>query len=587
MSFQVPEDEELAFLLDLGRSLQKQAALETGAVDSPTGAQGVISHGREGDGQSLGVVCQRLGLEEARAELKRIREERESWQSRIEASFLENFGRVLTQREFLSQVEEALENQEQALKKLRARVSEEAVLQALELPSLEHELKTWQNRLQPNGDISTYRVVISYMDQLEMAIRTHRYEEAVPLQARLLAELPTMPSASSAMTERIRGHVVFLRSVLLKQLLENLEEATTLTQCIEIGSFLRAMDWLEVKEMRQYFLLCRGRGFGRLLRETERACEADSFAELDCFETGAAQRLIRLTNTLRGGILRIATEYEAVFPEDTTVSTSSLPAHQHAILPDEPWRAWHRRWLDAYLRIVDRTIQHITDSSTLQAVYTYTMEFAEALSRLDLDFRPLLIPLYERSVLRIWERNLHLAVWRYAESLKSLHSESLPAQTCATHRDGKLGDKLSSTVGKTAIVEDASSLASMRENSPHLAPLTQFGDELENAIQQLTLLLPRRGYSIFAAMLLSTFSDAIATVIELTLDRTEPGSRHRFVLLSRFLKRNLFPGVMNRFCQATNVSKEESMSLETAVAQLNDRLDLFESATENLSQVDA
>ncbi|KAK4529837.1 hypothetical protein CCYA_CCYA02G0694 [Cyanidiococcus yangmingshanensis] len=588
MSLFFSEDADICSLLDSSRRSVHLA--QPPGKESPEGPSSIEDTSTVDDdeqGRFLEDSCKGYNLEQLREELKHLDEEHDFWQSKVEDSVLVNFGRLLEQRETLASLQETLERQQQALCQLRARLHEDALARARQLPSLEHELKVWQDRLQLTGDVSVYRALISSEDQFEMAIRARNYEEAIRLQTVLLEELRNVPTVSLEMAGNLRTRFASLQSVLLHRILEDLEEAASLTQCIEIGGYLQAMDLFEDATLRRCFLSCRGRGLFRLLSDVKRRCIIDTSAALDCPETEVALKLTRLTDALRSGILRIATEYRTVFPEDTTISIPSSPADCNAESFDEPWHTWNLRWLNAYLRIVDHATQLITDTSTLQTLYTQTMGFAKALGRLELDFRPLLIPPYERAMLRIWQRNLHLALWRYAESLQSLNWEVLASKPPATPVDLGSPSDLSPTDTEIDTTSFASTATDLLEHGPLFVPVTQLGDELESAIHQLTKLIPTGARAACASVLLRTLSDAVALVTELTFNDTNPNRQHGFVVLTQLLKTRLLPRVTNDFRQAIDLPEEELARFTTAFQQLNERLDLSRSHAIDLCKADS
>jgi hypothetical protein len=540
------------------------------------------------NGDSVCALCQQLDLAQLRVELERSGTERRKLEAKIDRTFLVNVDRLFEQDALLCRLEDAIESQEQALRRLVQEFHHVAVKRANQLPALRTKLRRLRESVKSSTRSRSWQSLAEVRDRLEQAIRHREYDEALSLYANLRTMSANLGKASLE-KEYLETQMSSLETMLAVSILEELSEATSLSKCIEMSGFLRTFDFFDNAELRRLFLHCRGRYIWRFISDAMRALDALPTETRERTEAIVVLQLSRLTDALRQRVLKLFTEYRTLFSNANADDDASDSVEGDALLVDEAWCAWHREWLTAYLLVVEKTIARVSDVVLIQTLFTQTMAFAAALGRLELDFRPLLVPLYERAVLRVWQRKLHDALLHYSRLLRSLDLDSINPEVhmISSALVGSVDASPETTASGDGAVEPAPAPASTPKEGVALsvAPIAQLQNEIESAILQLGVLVPSRHLGVFANELCQALKDAGAVIAELLVfPRLNTGAGHVGDTLIRALRSELVPRVMQRFREATEIPAEELAPFEEKLERFYCELDHLPPINENHHQ---
>ena len=100
----------------------------------------------------------------------------------------------------------------------------------------------------------------------------------------------------------------------------------------------------------------------------------------------------------------IITQYKAVFPDDELSSASILHKDQHHLTEGGIFHSWVNQKIWEFLHCLEADLAK-GESSRLDSVLNQCMYFGLSFSRIGADFRPLLIPILNNSILKSFQAN--------------------------------------------------------------------------------------------------------------------------------------------------------------------------------------
>uniref|UniRef100_A0A2M4AC06 Conserved oligomeric Golgi complex subunit 8 n=1 Tax=Anopheles triannulatus TaxID=58253 RepID=A0A2M4AC06_9DIPT len=261
--------------------------------------------------------------------------------------------------------------------------------------------------LQGSGEINTARrlnsltlrrnaellEILELPQLMDSCIREGKYEEALELSAyvqRLASKHGTIPVIAS-ISEAVEG----AWHTMLMQLLGQLRTDLQLPKCLQVVGYLRRMQAFSSAELKLKFLQIRT-GW---LREQLVAIPTDD----------AQQHLTKTIEVTRVQLFNIITQYRAIFPDDDIGGEPSpVPlAANHDLLDlrggpmvcDER-KVFHSWLLDQIGEFVKTLEQDLTsgDIGTFDTILGQCMYFGLSFSRVGIDFRALVAPVFVRVI---------------------------------------------------------------------------------------------------------------------------------------------------------------------------------------------
>ncbi|XP_035790086.1 conserved oligomeric Golgi complex subunit 8-like [Anopheles albimanus] len=260
--------------------------------------------------------------------------------------------------------------------------------------------------LQGSGEINTARrlnsltlrrnaellEILELPQLMDSCIREGKYEEALELSAyvqRLASKHGNIPVIAS-ISEAVEG----AWHTMLMQLLGQLRTDLQLPKCLQVVGYLRRMQAFSPAELKLKFLQIRT-GW---LRELLVAIPTDD----------AQQHLTKTIEVTRVQLFNIITQYRAIFPDDDiggepapvpTLSNDILDLRGGPMVCDER-KVFHSWLLDQIGEFVKTLEQDLTsgDIGTFDTILGQCMYFGLSFSRVGIDFRALVAPVFVRVI---------------------------------------------------------------------------------------------------------------------------------------------------------------------------------------------
>jgi hypothetical protein len=182
---------------------------------------------------------------------------------------------------------------------------------------------------------------------------------------------------------------------MLKQLLQQLKTNLQFNQCLKIIGIIRRLDVFTESELRVKFLQLRDTWFQSLLNNIP--------------TTDPYHHITKTIEENRIHLFDIITQYRAIFSDETdsandsinykqkldsfTTSSSSNNTNEAKL-----FYCWLQQKIKNFLAVLSRDLK-MGVGNRLDSVLSQSMYFGLAFSRVGLDFRVLMVPLFEEAIL--------------------------------------------------------------------------------------------------------------------------------------------------------------------------------------------
>ncbi|KAI0071031.1 Dor1-domain-containing protein [Panus rudis PR-1116 ss-1] len=318
---------------------------------------------------------------------------------------------------------------------------------------------------------------------LDSCVRNHNYNDALLLASHadtLAKRFPSNPLIQSVRQEcdsRIR--------TMLGQLLGMLHEQAKLPTLFRAVSFLRKMGVLEEEELALAFLIGRRSYLNNAFEalETEkRTIDGTNDKAKDAY----ARYLKRFIDTWREGVHDVITQFSAIFLD----KAPSSPERVHTLLT-----TFVSIQLQTLLSLLEETLPLVADPASLNSLLTQLTYCANSFSRLGVDFRGYLAPLFANAVRHAISTELN--------SSSTAWSNHFPPNYDSDRRKQKDTRKPSeflvlSSAASSPPIPSSAQLDSIRSNPPNVPPqiiasyppLAQLTNSILSALNGLRLLAP-------------------------------------------------------------------------------------------------
>uniref|UniRef100_A0A803V1Z6 Conserved oligomeric Golgi complex subunit 8 n=1 Tax=Ficedula albicollis TaxID=59894 RepID=A0A803V1Z6_FICAL len=235
---------------------------------------------------------------------------------------------------------------------------------------------------------------------MDTCVRNGYYEEALELTAGEEAQL----SLPQGIVDEVRQSA----QLMLTQLIQQLRTNIPLPACLRLIGFLRRMDVLTEAELRLKFLQARDAWL--------RSIHA-SIPEHDPY--------LHITKTIeacRVHLFDVITQYRAIFSDEEPL----VPAEGAAPAEGAIFHGWVLQKVSEFLRTLQRDLERGV-GGRLDSLLGQCMYFGLSFSRVGVDFRGQLAPLFQRVAAEAFRKAVEEAVEKFREEMNSYTLISAPA----------------------------------------------------------------------------------------------------------------------------------------------------------------
>ncbi|CAF1030794.1 unnamed protein product [Brachionus calyciflorus] len=260
--------------------------------------------------------------------------------------------------------------------------------------------------------------ILEISQLMETCVRNEYYDEALEL-ANYVKRLDKKYSSTIPLINQIVDDVNKSLNLMLSQLLAQLKTSIQFNQCLKIIGLIRRLDVFTESELRIKFLQLRDYWLDNLL---SRIPSQDPY-----------HHVTKTIEEMRIHLFDIITQYRAIFSDDDFLSSNILSGSQnitnlilnHKDLNESKlFYCWLNKKINFFLAILERDIK-LGVGNRLDGVLSQSMYFGLAFSRVGLDFRALMIPIFERIVFEQFKKQVDLANLKFEEYLAKVNWSDL------------------------------------------------------------------------------------------------------------------------------------------------------------------
>jgi len=208
---------------------------------------------------------------------------------------------------------------------------------------------------------------------------------------------------------------------MLKQLLQQLKTNLQFNQCLKIIGIIRRLDVFTESELRVKFLQLRDTWFQSLLNNIP--------------TTDPYHHITKTIEENRIHLFDIITQYRAIFSDDSDLVNDSINYKQKlesitnaSSNEAKLFYCWLQQKIKNFLAVLKRDL-NTGVGNRLDSVLSQSMYFGLAFSRVGLDFRVLMVPLFEEAILNQIKKHIHTANSKLEDSLNKLNWSELYIET--------------------------------------------------------------------------------------------------------------------------------------------------------------
>ena len=347
-----------------------------------------------------------FGAERLSKEPELLRDDQARVQRQLQDTAFKNYKAFVSTAECIEKVGQGLAGVEKHLESLQEKI-----------PTLEEECLKYEDFMTENSReqahnrqlLSNFGPLLEILEVtqlMETCIRNKSYDEALDLDA--FVHKLTVLHPSVHVVQNLRREAKALSQTMLTQLCDRLSGSLQLPECLRIVGYLRRMGAFTESGLREKFLACRDVWFESLV------------AGLSDVESDHYTYIKRLTDYTRVHMFDIVMQYRAVFSDeshaagaangDTGTRARGVATAGPACTPPNFLHVWSSGRISRYVASLSKHLAHIHEGANLSSVIEHCMYCGMSLGRIGLDFRCLLVPIFEQAVVSLFKKHAESAV---------------------------------------------------------------------------------------------------------------------------------------------------------------------------------
>ena len=253
------------------------------------------------------------------------------------------------------------------------------------------------NRLMIDNQVALLEL-LEIPQLMDTCVRSALFDEALDLYHYATALVRRHPSIG------IIADIVHEMTATKKQmeasLLNLLSTHIQLSQCLKIVSYLRRLDGYDEATLRQQFLTCREQYLYTLQASIAGGGSSGGVGGSGGGAVGGYEYLSKFLDGQRVHLFDIVTQYRAIFVDDT-VAADEERSDDGGLL----YRWIHHR-VSILLDTLAKQLPSITEGSYIYNLIEQCSYCGASLARVGIDFRPMLPPLFEECVMRMFKQSM-------------------------------------------------------------------------------------------------------------------------------------------------------------------------------------
>lgn len=270
------------------------------------------------------------------------------------------------------------------------------------------------NRLMIDNQVALLEL-LEIPQLMDTCVRSALFDEALDLYHYATALVRRHPNIG--IIAEIVHEMTATKRQMESSLLALLSTHIQLSQCLKIVSYLRRLDGYDEATLRQQFLTCREQ-YLHSLHSTIAASSGSSGTSVGSSSgnrggsvggsvvgvVGGYEYLSKYLDGQRVHLFDIVTQYRAIFVDDT-VAADEERSDDGGLL----YRWIHHR-VTLLLDVLAKQLPTITEGSYIYSLIEQCSYCGASLARVGIDFRPLLPPLFEQCVMRMFRASMEQCV---------------------------------------------------------------------------------------------------------------------------------------------------------------------------------
>ncbi|KAK9918366.1 hypothetical protein WJX75_003530 [Coccomyxa subellipsoidea] len=263
---------------------------------------------------------------------------------------------------------------------------------------------------------------------MDACVRNGSYDDALDLRA-FVAKMALL-HADLKIVQQLVAEVEAASEAMLAGLMGKLHGPIQLPECLRIVGCLRRLAPFPEAELRRRFLQCREEWLAELVRELD--------------DSNVYEYVKRLTDVHRLQLFDVVMQFRAIFSDDSSPQEAAAAAGAAPGTGDGgdagAVYSWAQHRLVFYLETLAAVLPRIGEGGSLASVLEHCMYCGMSLGRVGLDFRGLLVPLFEAQVLRLYANSVKAATDMFVMLLDVHKWVAMPAVAARARQAGSTAD---------------------------------------------------------------------------------------------------------------------------------------------------